>query len=133
MSLHLRHFQNSQTEIGIGRGISSKCLHLFRTAYPKENMNTSHIQQTNPMGFDKIVIFRVQYSSWWLHQVWVFLARALAQLIYIDKLVKYSLILHLLPQNCQAQNWPFWGPLAAILDFAGGAVLQAVSECPRRR
>ena len=28
---------------------------------------------------------------------------------------------------------PFWGPLAAILDFAGGAALQAVSECPRRR
>ena len=26
---------------------------------------------------------------------------------------------------------PFWGPLAAILDFVGGAVLQAVSECPR--
>ena len=29
--------------------------------------------------------------------------------------------------------WPFWGPLAAILDFAGGVALQAVSECPRRR
>ena len=28
---------------------------------------------------------------------------------------------------------PFWEPLAAILDFAGGAALQAVSECPRRR
>ena len=28
---------------------------------------------------------------------------------------------------------PFWGPLAAILDFAGGAALQAVSECPQRR
>ena len=28
---------------------------------------------------------------------------------------------------------PFWGPLADILDFAGGAALQAVSECPRRR
>ena len=27
----------------------------------------------------------------------------------------------------------FWGPLAAILDIAGGAVLQAVSQCPRRR
>ena len=26
-------------------------------------------------------------------------------------------------------RWSFWGPLAAILDFAGGAVLQAVSEC----
>ena len=25
---------------------------------------------------------------------------------------------------------PFWGPLAAILDFTGGAALQAVSECP---
>ena len=25
---------------------------------------------------------------------------------------------------------PFWGPLAAILDFAGGAALQAVSERP---
>ena len=25
---------------------------------------------------------------------------------------------------------PFWGPLAAILDFAGGAALQAVRECP---
>ena len=24
----------------------------------------------------------------------------------------------------------FWPPLAAILDFAGGAALQAVSECP---
>ena len=28
---------------------------------------------------------------------------------------------------------PFWGPLAAILDFAGGAALQAVSERPLRR
>ena len=28
---------------------------------------------------------------------------------------------------------PFWGPLAAILNFAGGAALQAVTECPRRR
>ena len=28
---------------------------------------------------------------------------------------------------------PFWGPLAAILDFAGDAALQAVSECPLRR
>ena len=27
---------------------------------------------------------------------------------------------------------PFWGPLPAILDFAGGAALQAVSKCPRR-
>ena len=27
---------------------------------------------------------------------------------------------------------PFWGPLAAILDFEGVAALQAVSECPRR-
>ena len=28
---------------------------------------------------------------------------------------------------------PFWDPLAAILDFAGGAALQVVSECPLRR
>ena len=28
---------------------------------------------------------------------------------------------------------PFWGPLAAILEFAGGAALQALSECPRFR
>ena len=28
---------------------------------------------------------------------------------------------------------PFWGPLAAILDFAGVAALQEVSECPLRR
>ena len=28
---------------------------------------------------------------------------------------------------------PFWGPLAAILDFAGGAAMQAVSERPLRR
>ena len=28
---------------------------------------------------------------------------------------------------------PFWGPLAAILDFAGGAALQVVSERPLRR
>ena len=28
---------------------------------------------------------------------------------------------------------PFWGPLAAILDFAGSAALQAVSGCPWRR
>ena len=28
---------------------------------------------------------------------------------------------------------PFWGPLADILDFAGGASLQAVSERPLRR
>ena len=28
---------------------------------------------------------------------------------------------------------PFWGPLAAILDFAVGAALQAVSERPLRR
>ena len=28
---------------------------------------------------------------------------------------------------------PFWGFLAAILDFAGSAVLRTVSECPRRR
>ena len=27
---------------------------------------------------------------------------------------------------------PFWGPLVAILDFAGGAALQAVSERPLR-
>ena len=26
---------------------------------------------------------------------------------------------------------PFWGPLAAILDFAGGAALQAVRHCRR--
>ena len=25
------------------------------------------------------------------------------------------------------------GPLAAILDFAGGTALQVVSQCPRRR
>ena len=30
-------------------------------------------------------------------------------------------------------SWTFCGPLAAIFDFAGGAALQAVSECPRRR
>ena len=29
-------------------------------------------------------------------------------------------------------RWPFWGPLVAILGFAGGAALQAVSECPLR-
>ena len=28
---------------------------------------------------------------------------------------------------------PFWGPLVSSLDFAGGAALQAVSECPLRR
>ena len=28
---------------------------------------------------------------------------------------------------------PFLGHLAAIFDFAGGATLQAVSECPLRR
>ena len=28
---------------------------------------------------------------------------------------------------------PFLGQLAAILDFAGGAALQAVNKCPRRR
>ena len=28
-------------------------------------------------------------------------------------------------------RWPFWGPLAAILDFAGGVALQVVNECPR--
>ena len=28
---------------------------------------------------------------------------------------------------------PFWGPLAAILDFAAGAAFQVVSECPLRR
>ena len=28
-------------------------------------------------------------------------------------------------------RWPFWGPLAAILDFIGGGVLQAVSKCPQ--
>ena len=28
---------------------------------------------------------------------------------------------------------PFWGPLVAILDFAGGAAVQAVSKCPLRR
>ena len=27
----------------------------------------------------------------------------------------------------------FWGPLLAILDFAGGAALQVLSECPLRR
>ena len=27
---------------------------------------------------------------------------------------------------------PFWGPLVAILDFAGCVALQVVSECPRR-
>ena len=37
------------------------------------------------------------------------------------------------------KNWgvdpfgPFWAPQAAILDFAGGAALQAVSEGPLRR
>ena len=29
--------------------------------------------------------------------------------------------------------FPFWVPLVAIFVFAGGAALQAVSECPRRR
>ena len=28
---------------------------------------------------------------------------------------------------------PFWGPLAAILDFAGGAALQAVSDYTQHR
>ena len=28
---------------------------------------------------------------------------------------------------------PMWDPLAAILDFAGGAALQVVRECPLRR
>ena len=28
---------------------------------------------------------------------------------------------------------PFWGPLAAILVYAGGEAQQAVSECPLRR
>ena len=28
---------------------------------------------------------------------------------------------------------PFWGRLAAILDFAGSAALQVVSKSPRRR
>ena len=28
---------------------------------------------------------------------------------------------------------PFWGPLVTILDFSGGAALQAVSERPLRR
>ena len=28
---------------------------------------------------------------------------------------------------------PYWGPLAAILEFAGGAVLPAVSQCPPHR
>ena len=30
-------------------------------------------------------------------------------------------------------RWPFWGPLSAIMDLAGGTALQAVSECFRRR
>ena len=28
---------------------------------------------------------------------------------------------------------PFLGPVGAILNFAGGAALQVVNECPRRR
>ena len=33
-------------------------------------------------------------------------------------------------QKSSRPRLPFWGPLAAILDFAGGAALQAVSERP---
>ena len=35
------------------------------------------------------------------------------------------------PKNHRPHQ-PFWGPLAAIFDFAGGVALQAVSEWPRR-
>ena len=37
------------------------------------------------------------------------------------------------PRGRHGPHWPFWGPLAAILDFAGGAALQAVGERPLRR
>ena len=36
-------------------------------------------------------------------------------------------------RHLSSPHQPFWGPLAAILDFAGGAALQALSECPLRR
>ena len=41
------------------------------------------------------------------------------------------------PKNLGVDTYPdpvgkFWDPLAAIFDFASGAALQAVSECPRR-
>ena len=35
--------------------------------------------------------------------------------------------------DSSAKSGPLWGTLAAILDFAGGAELQAVSKSPRRR
>ena len=36
-------------------------------------------------------------------------------------------------RNLSRPRPPFWGPRAAISDFAGGAALQAVSERPLRR
>ena len=42
-----------------------------------------------------------------------------------------------MPKNLEVDSFPdpaaIWGPLAAILDFAGGAALKAVSERPLRR
>ena len=38
-----------------------------------------------------------------------------------------------MPKNLSRPRQPFWGPLPAILDLAGGVAVQAVSEYPRRR
>ena len=36
-------------------------------------------------------------------------------------------------KHFERPHQPFLGPLAAILDFAGGSALQAVNECHQRR
>ena len=46
----------------------------------------------------------------------------------IKKLIKQNLTGA--SKNLSRSCRPFWGPLAAILEFAGSAALQEVSECP---
>ena len=36
-------------------------------------------------------------------------------------------------RHISRDRWPFWGPLAAILNVTGGAAVQVVSECPHCR
>ena len=57
-----------------------------------------------------------------------FLRRLKTYLAKVAKNAQKSRVRHL-----SRPRRPFWGPLAAILDFAGGAALQVVSEGPLRR
>ena len=53
------------------------------------------------------------------------------QKIYLEKVAKNAQKAR--GRHLSRPRRPFWGPLAAILGFAGVAALQAVSERPLRR